>query len=68
MAKSDLVDTPHGRCVIVELDGDVPLVGGEDGRAVLEMIYAAYESARLGRKVVPGNRRGVRRPIDLWLG
>ncbi len=44
-----------------------PLVTGEDGRAVLEMIYAAYESAGTGRKVVPGNRRGVRRPVDLWL-
>jgi predicted dehydrogenase len=43
-----------------------PLVTGADGRAVLEMIYAAYESAGLGRKVVPGDRRGVARPIDLW--
>jgi hypothetical protein len=30
------------------------------------MIYAAYESAGLGRAVVPGGRRGVARPIDLW--
>jgi myo-inositol 2-dehydrogenase / D-chiro-inositol 1-dehydrogenase len=44
-----------------------PHVTGEDGRAVLEMIYAAYESAGLGRAVVPGGRRGVARPIDLWL-
>jgi myo-inositol 2-dehydrogenase/D-chiro-inositol 1-dehydrogenase len=44
-----------------------PLVTGEDGRAVLEIIYAAYESAGLGRKVVPGGRRGVARPVDLWL-
>ena len=29
-----------------------PLVTGEDGRAVLEMIYAAYASARSGAKVV----------------
>ena len=43
------------------------VVGGEDGRAVLEMIYAAYESAATGRKVVPGGRRGVAKPIDLWL-
>jgi len=28
-----------------------PLVTGEDGRAVLEAIFAAYESARTGRKV-----------------
>jgi myo-inositol 2-dehydrogenase/D-chiro-inositol 1-dehydrogenase len=45
-----------------------PHVTGEDGRAVLEMIYAAYESAGLGRAVVPGGRRGVARPIDLWRG
>jgi predicted dehydrogenase len=45
-----------------------PLVSGEDGRAVLELIYAAYQSAALGRKVVPGGVRGVARPIDLWLG
>jgi predicted dehydrogenase len=44
-----------------------PLVTGEDGRAVLEIIYAAYESAGLGRKVKPGGRRGVAKPIDLWL-
>ena len=45
-----------------------PLVTGEDGRAVLEMIYAAYESAGLGRKVVPAARRGVARPIDCAQG
>jgi predicted dehydrogenase len=45
-----------------------PLVSGEDGRVVLELIYAAYQSAALGRKVVPGGVRGVARPIDLWLG
>jgi myo-inositol 2-dehydrogenase/D-chiro-inositol 1-dehydrogenase len=44
-----------------------PLVTGEDGRAVLEIIYAAYESAGSGRKIVPGSRRGVTKPIDLWL-
>ena len=30
---------------------DKPLVTGEDGRAVLEVIFAAYESAGTGRKV-----------------
>ncbi len=44
-----------------------PLVSGEDGRAVLEIIYAAYESAGLGCAVTPGHRRGVARPVDLWL-
>jgi myo-inositol 2-dehydrogenase / D-chiro-inositol 1-dehydrogenase len=28
-----------------------PLETGEDGKAVLEIIFAAYESARTGRKV-----------------
>lgn len=31
--------------------GAEPLETGEDGRAVLEALYAAYESARTGRKV-----------------
>ncbi|HEY8549118.1 MAG TPA: Gfo/Idh/MocA family oxidoreductase [Vicinamibacterales bacterium] len=47
-------------------DGTRPAVTGEDGRAVLEIIYAAYESAALARAVVPGGRRGVKRPVDLW--
>lgn len=45
-----------------------PLVTGEDGRVVLEMIYAAYESARTGHKVVLPFRPQVSKPIDLWLG
>jgi myo-inositol 2-dehydrogenase/D-chiro-inositol 1-dehydrogenase len=44
-----------------------PRVGGEDGRAVLEIMYAAYESAGLGRAVTPGHRRGIAKPVDLWL-
>jgi len=44
-----------------------PIVTGEDGRAVLELIYAAYESARSGCKVsLPFNAK-VSKPIDLWL-
>lgn len=43
-----------------------PLETGEDGRAVLEIIFAAYESARTGAKVrLPFNTR-AKRPIDLW--
>ena len=43
-----------------------PLVTGEDARAVLEVIFAAYESARTGRKVeLPFNPTAAR-PIDLW--
>jgi myo-inositol 2-dehydrogenase / D-chiro-inositol 1-dehydrogenase len=43
-----------------------PLVTGEDGRAVLEVIFAAYESARTGRKVPLPFATTAARPIDLW--
>jgi len=43
-----------------------PLVTGEDGRVVLEVIYAAYESARTGRKVELPFHSTAARPIDLW--
>ena len=43
-----------------------PLVTGEDGRAVLEVIFAAYESAREGRKVALPFESEARKPIDLW--
>ncbi|WP_346319182.1 Gfo/Idh/MocA family oxidoreductase [Chitinophaga sp. YIM B06452] len=44
-----------------------PLVTGKDGRAVLEIIYAAYASAGQGRKIdLPFHQR-VNKPIDLWL-
>jgi predicted dehydrogenase len=33
------------------LDDKPPLVTGEDGRAVMEIIFAAYESAGTGRRV-----------------
>jgi len=44
-----------------------PLVTGEDGKAVLEVIFAAYESARTGRKVLLPFHTKALRPIDLWL-
>jgi myo-inositol 2-dehydrogenase/D-chiro-inositol 1-dehydrogenase len=44
-----------------------PLVSGEDGRAVLEVIFAAYESARTGRKIPLPFHPTALRPIDLWL-
>lgn len=44
-----------------------PLVTGEDGRAVLEIIYAAYASARSGAKVTLPFHPKVSKPIDLWL-
>ena len=43
-----------------------PLVTGEDGRAVLEVIFAAYESARTGRKVALPFASQAQKPIDLW--
>lgn len=45
-----------------------PCVTGEDGRAVLELIMAAYHSARIGQKVSLPFRPQVSRPVDLWLG
>ncbi len=43
-----------------------PLVTGEDGRAVLEVLFAAYASAGLGRKVELPFSTTAARPIDLW--
>ena len=43
-----------------------PLVTGEDARVVLEVIFAAYESARTGRKVALPFATEAARPIDLW--
>jgi predicted dehydrogenase len=44
-----------------------PVVTGEDGRAVLEIIYAAYASARQGKKIMLPFAPTVEKPIDLWL-
>lgn len=43
-----------------------PLETGEDGRAVLEIILAAYQSAGSGQKVTLPFRPDVKRPIELW--
>jgi predicted dehydrogenase len=43
-----------------------PRVTGEDGKAVLEAILAAYASAGSGRKVALPFVTDARRPIDLW--
>jgi predicted dehydrogenase len=47
-----------------------PVETGEDGRVVLEIICAAYLSARLGQKVSLREpfQTQVTKPIDLWLG
>jgi myo-inositol 2-dehydrogenase / D-chiro-inositol 1-dehydrogenase len=43
-----------------------PVVTGEDGRAVLEIILAAYQSAGTGQKVALPFAPRVRKPVDLW--
>ena len=43
-----------------------PRVTGEDGKAVLEAVFAAYASAGSGRKVTLPFATEARRPIDLW--
>ena len=48
-------------------EGMQPVVTGEDGRAVLEIIYAAYESARTGAKVNLPFTAKVRYPIELLI-
>lgn len=45
-----------------------PAVTGEDGRAVLEAIFAAYASARKGAKVALPFRTKAAKPWDLWQG
>ena len=47
-------------------DDKQPLVTGEDGRAVLEAVLAAYASAGQGCKVALPFQTQARRPIDLW--
>jgi predicted dehydrogenase len=43
-----------------------PLVTGEDGKAVLEVIFAAYASAGTGRKVELPFKTDAEKPIRLW--
>ena len=44
-----------------------PISDGETGRVVQEVLYAAYASAGLGRKIVlPFRPKGIAKPIDLW--
>ncbi|HTJ22816.1 MAG TPA: Gfo/Idh/MocA family oxidoreductase [Gemmatimonadaceae bacterium] len=46
---------------------ETPISDGETGRVVLEVLYAAYASAGLGRKIaLPFGARGIARPVDLW--
>jgi predicted dehydrogenase len=43
-----------------------PLVTGEDARAVMEVLFAAYESAGTGRKVMLPFKTAAAKPFDLW--
>ena len=43
-----------------------PLETGDDGRAVLEIILAAYASAGSGKRIDLPFQTDARRPIDLW--
>ncbi len=45
-----------------------PIVTGEDGRAVLEAIFAAYASAGTGKKVKLPFKSDAKKPFDLWKG
>ncbi len=46
---------------------EAPQVTGEDGKIVLEAVYAAYASAGLGRKVSLPFQPTAQRPVDEWL-
>ena len=43
-----------------------PLETGEDGRAVLEIIFAAYESARTGKRIDLPFRTRAKSPHEQW--
>jgi myo-inositol 2-dehydrogenase / D-chiro-inositol 1-dehydrogenase len=46
---------------------ETPIADGETGRVVQEVLYAAYASAGLGRKIeMPFRPTGIAKPIDLW--
>ncbi len=48
--------------------GTRPKESGDDGFAVLELIYAAYHSAAIGRRVfLPFRPAGIPYAVDLWL-
>ena len=47
-------------------DDTEPSESGEDGRAVLEIIFAAYASAGQGRKIDLPFQSDAVRPYDLW--
>jgi len=51
-------------CILEDAE---PSECGEDGRAVLEIMLAAYYSAATGQKVkLPFRPKGIKQPVDLW--
>ncbi|MGE5647375.1 MAG: Gfo/Idh/MocA family protein [Acidobacteriota bacterium] len=56
--------THFARCV---RGREQPVATGEDGRVVMEALYAGYASAGEGRRIdLPFRPQGVKKPIDLW--
>jgi predicted dehydrogenase len=47
-------------------DDKPPLCTGEDGKAVLEVLFAAYASAKSGQRVNLPFKTDAKRPIELW--
>jgi len=46
---------------------ETPISDGQTGRVVQEVLYAAYASAGLGKKItLPFRPKGIAKPIDLW--
>jgi predicted dehydrogenase len=48
-------------------NGRQPMLTGEDGKAVLEIICAAYESARTGQRVALPFESTAKTPVEHWL-
>jgi myo-inositol 2-dehydrogenase/D-chiro-inositol 1-dehydrogenase len=50
-------------------DGKEPMESGEDGREVLRILFAAYESAATGRRIALDGYRPAfpQRPVESWL-
>jgi myo-inositol 2-dehydrogenase/D-chiro-inositol 1-dehydrogenase len=44
-----------------------PLITGDDGKAVMDMIFASYDSAKKGCRVQFPYTSNAKKPIDLWL-
>ena len=47
-------------------NGATPVSDGEYGKRVLEIIHAAYTSAKEGRKVALPYASSAKKPVDNW--